>query len=103
MDKLSSVLSDEESLKQIAELAQMMMSEDGGEENKNIPDISSIMKLGGIAGAFSQNDRNTELLLALKPHLSDERQKKVDNAVKILRLVAVWNAAKESGIIDELF
>ena len=101
MDKLSSILSDEESLKQIAELAQMVMSEDG-EENKNIPDISSVMKLGTIAGAFSQKDRNTELLLALKPHLSDERQKKVDNAVKILKLIAVWNAAKESGIIDEL-
>ncbi|MBR0140840.1 MAG: hypothetical protein IJM19_01155 [Ruminococcus sp.] len=103
IDKLSSILSDEESLKQIAELAQMVMSEGSTDENKNTPDISSVMKLSAIAGAFSQKDKNTELLLALKPHLSDERQKRVDNAIKILKLTAVWNVAKESGLIDEFF
>ena len=102
MDKLSSILSDEESLKQIAELAQMFMSE-GDSEGNNSPDVSSIMKLSSLAGVFSQQDRNTQLLLALKPHLSDERQKKADNAIKLLKLIAVWNTAKESGIIDELF
>ena len=101
IDKLSSILSDEESLKQIAELAQMVMSE--GNTDGNTPDISSVMKLSAIAGAFSQKDKNTELLLALKPHLSDERQKRVDNAIKILKLTAVWNVAKESGLIDEFF
>ena len=103
MEKLSSILSDEESLKQVAELAQMLMSDGDAGENKDIPDASSIMKLSSLAGVFSQQDRNTQLLLALRPHLSDERQKKVDNAVKILKLVTVWNTAKESGIIDELF
>lgn len=103
MEKLSSILSDEESLKQVAELAQMLMSDGDADGNKDIPDVSSIMKLSSLAGAFSQQDRNTQLLLALRPHLSDERQKKVDNAVKILKLVTVWNTAKESGIIDELF
>ena len=103
MEKLSSILSDEESLKQVAELAQMLMSDEDAGENKDIPDVSLIMKLSSLAGVFSQQDRNTQLLLALRPHLSDERQKKVDNAVKILKLVTVWNTAKESGIIDELF
>ena len=103
MEKLSSILSDEESLKQVAELAQMLMSDGDADGNKDIPDVSSIMKLSSLAGAFSQQDRNTQLLLALRPHLSDDMKTNVDNAVKVLKLVTVWNTAKESGIIDELF
>ena len=47
--------------------------------------------------------RILELLLALKPHLKEEKQKKVDKAVKILKLIAVWNIAKESGMLEDLF
>jgi hypothetical protein len=53
-------------------------------------------------GAFSQSDKNSELLLALKPHLSAERQQKVDKAIKLLKLIAVWNMAKESGLLDNI-
>ena len=106
MGKLGELLSDEESVKQIAELAQMLMSEgegNGGADGEaQAPDLGAIMKLSGLMGAFSQSDRNTELLLALKPHLSAERQKKVDKAVKLLKLIAVWNIAKESGLLNDI-
>lgn len=113
--KINDVLSDEESRKQLSELLQMFMSgevndAESGEEcetaneeqTSDMPDFSSILKLTGIMSAYSQNDKNSELLLALKPHLSEEKQKRVEKAVKILKLIAVWNVAKESGAIDEL-
>ena len=102
MGKLEELLSDEESVKQLTELAQMFMNESGNGEGSSIPDIESVMKLSGLVGAFSQSDKNSELLLALKPHLSAERQQKVDKAIKLLKLIAVWNMAKESGLLDNI-
>ena len=102
MGKLEELLSDEESVKQLTELAQMFMNEGGNGEGSSIPDIESVMKLSGLVGAFSQSDKNSELLLALKPHLSPERQQKVDKAIKLLKLIAVWNMAKESGLLDNI-
>ena len=109
--KLGELLSDEESVQQLTELAQMMMSGDeegsgeGSEETSNgegMHDLGAVMKIAGLAGALSQKDKNAELLLALKPHLSEERQKKVDKAVKLLKLIAIWNMAKENGLLSDL-
>lgn len=115
MEKIGKLLSDGESMKQLSELAQLLMSETKSNEESNLtdneecnensgnmPDISSITKIAGLMGAFSQNDKNTELLLALKPHLREERQQKVDKAIKMLKLIAIWNIAKESGLIDDI-
>lgn len=122
MDKISGLLSDEESVRQLSELAKMFMSESGEEAPEGeaaetsespdssdgggaggMPDIDTLLKLTSLAGAFTQNDRNTELLMALKPHLGEGKQKKVDKAVKLLRLIAVWNIAKESGLLKDMF
>lgn len=112
MGKIGDLLSDEESVKQLSELAQMIMSENGndarqetGESQENggdFPDLGSIMKLTGLLGSVSQQDKNTELLLALKPHLKEEKQKKVDKAIKLLKVIALWNVAKESGLLQDL-
>lgn len=116
MGKIGELLSDEESVKQLSELAQMLMSDGsdaGGKEGENCTsggqqqegsgfDIGSIMKLTGLLGSVSQNDKNTELLLALRPHLKEEKQKRVDKAVKLLKLIAVWNVAKDSGLLNDL-
>ncbi|MCR4889742.1 MAG: hypothetical protein K5979_11285 [Ruminococcus sp.] len=118
MDKISGLLSDEESVRQLSELAKMIMtgdetdgedeadvSEDTSEQEQpsdggGMPDIDTILKLTSLAGALTQRDKNAELLLALKPHLGEEKQKRVDKAVKLLKLVAVWNMAKESGLLN---
>ena len=47
-------------------------------------------------------DSNTQLLMALRPHLKVERQERVDRAVKLMKLIAVWNAAKESGLLNDI-
>lgn len=118
MGKIGEILADEESMKQLTELAQMLSSDasestdeteetmcdasDGDEGGSGFPDIGTIMKLTGLMGALSQKDKNAELLLALKPHLGEEKQKKVDKAIKLLKLLAVWNMAKESGLLNDL-
>ena len=118
MDKVSGLLSDEESVRELSELAKMFMSgTDGGAEDTageetaaaeefsdsgGMPDIETILKLTSLAGAFTQRDKNADLLLALKPHLGEEKQKRVDRAVKLLKLIAVWNMAKESGLLKDM-
>lgn len=120
MGKIGELLSDEESVKQLSELAQMMMGDSASSAQENsggeteseqvessssesgFPDIGSLMKLTGLMSSMSQNDKNAELLLALKPHLKEEKQKKIDKAVKLLKVIAIWNMAKESGLLKEL-
>ena len=120
MGKISGILSDDESVKQLAELVKMFKSGDFNESGEStvkssgndindkecsddsMPDIHQMMKLASLAGTFSQNDENTELLLALRPHLSVKKQQKLDKAVKILKLTAVYSAAKENGLINNI-
>ena len=59
------------------------------------------MKMQDIMGAVSQKDKNTDLLLALKPHLKEERQQKIDKAIKIMKLLAVWKVLKDSGMLKD--
>lgn len=122
MNKLGEVLSDPESVKQITELAQMFMSEttdnksnssensENGEQKNDSEnsgglfsgiDFNSIMKIQEIMGAVSGKDKNSELLLALKPHLSPEKQKKADKAIKLIKLLTIWNFIKDSGILKD--
>lgn len=112
MEKIGKLLSDEESMRQLTELAQLLTSNDQSDvnipeeknctENNNMPDVAKIMQLTELMGTFSQSDSNTELLMALKPHLKEERRQKVDKAVKMLRLMAVWNVAKENGLLNDI-
>lgn len=120
MGKLGELLSDEESVKQLSELAQMLMSEtvsdnnnSSNEENEadestagglfsNGFDINSLMKIQGLVGAMNQKDKNADLLAALKPHLKSEKHEKVDKAIKILKLLAIWNIVKESGMLKDI-
>lgn len=118
--KIKEILSDEESMKQLNELAQMFSSPDNSENNNmksnnninnNKPsanndvlgfDISKLMQIQQIMSK-TENDKNTDLLLALKPLLKKERRERVDKAVKILKLLAVWNILKESGLLNDFF
>lgn len=112
MKKMNALLSDEESVRQLSELAQMIdeesnsktenFSETISETNSDAVDISQIMKIAGLMNSLSENDSNTELLTALKPHLKEERQKRVDKAVKLLRIMSLISAAKENDMLNDI-
>ncbi len=106
--KIGDLLSDEESVKQLSELAQMLVSDEKEQESSIIRpdfsdmDIASVIKLTSLIGEASKQNKNSDLLIALKPHLGAEKQKRVDKALKLLKILAIWNIAKESGLLKDL-
>ncbi len=112
MNKISGILSDEESMRQIAELAKMLQSEGLNNSSSEVsedcpsddamPDMEQIMSLVTLANSLNQQDKNTQLLLALRPHLSEGKQIKLDKAIKMLKLLTVYNTAKESGLLNNI-
>lgn len=68
----------------------------------NIGNISSVMKVMSLLQNKKEDDR-VRLLLALKPHLSNERAQRVDRAVSLLKIASILPILKEEGIIDGLF
>lgn len=123
-EKIGSLLSDEESMKQIRELAAMFSSgnmgggaspdDEGSGENfsgaggtgseSSSDDFSNInfTAIMQLMGAMSRSDKNCDLLIALKPHLCAERQVKIDKAVKLLKLYNLFVTARDSGLLNDL-
>ena len=104
--KLSSLLNDPEGLNQIKELASSLLGEgDNAKNEKNEQpsgnEIAAIMQvLQALKGA---NDKSVELLLALRPHLSYERQKRLDTAIKLVKIFSFLPLIKDSNLLGDLF
>ena len=100
-DQLSALLNNPESMKMLSELAGGLL---GGEKEKeqSAPEIpmeqlDMLMKVGSALNSRGEDERS-RLLLALKPHLSGERQVKVDRAIKLLKLIEILPLLRESGL-----
>ena len=62
----------------------------------NAADLNMMMKAKKIFDKMnSASDKNTDLIMALKPHLSPENRNKADSAIKILRLFDALPYLKE--------
>ena len=119
---LQNVLSDEQSMSQISELAKMLSGssnsppEQGSEQSGGLEQLSNLLggnppphqggidpalmlKLGSVINAATKNDDSVNLLLALKPMVSEEKQAKIDRVISIFRLLAAYPALKESGLL----
>ena len=123
-DKLNAILGNREAMGQIMALAQSLgeqeaqptVTEGEGyvpveEVREETPDLSSL--LGGIDPKMMQmgmrllreynhgDDRNTALLVALRPFVKEERFAKLDRAIQIARLSRVirvlFDSVKEKG------
>ncbi|HAJ98095.1 MAG TPA: hypothetical protein DCO72_10220 [Ruminococcus sp.] len=106
--KMQELLSDPESMKQISELAQMLQTDNESsvptvheEPPKMQPDMSALLQVGELF-KNQKADKNTALLLALRPHLGENRQKRVDQAVRMLRLWEIWQTLQKSGMLQNL-
>ena len=129
MSKLQSVLGDEQSMKQLSEIASALSSEtpEQAPANNAQPDFSQLLKslnleqaqqtaqpaapagngldvskllaLQTIMQQANKQDKNVDLLLALRPLLKEENQAKIDRLIKIFKLFAVYPALKESGLL----
>lgn len=114
--KIQSLLSDEESMNQIKELAAMLSggSFDGtntsggpaedpsAAETDNSGRGLNPLSLIQLLGAVSADDKDCGLLLALRPHLSEEKQRRLDKAVKLLKLYNIFVTMRENGMLNDL-
>ena len=110
--QLNAILSSPESMQQVAQLAQMLASGQNGSSASPVPEHTAPEKNGGTAELSSllgdldlatisrflpllqelkadSGDERTQLLYALKPFLTPERQEKIDSALRIARLLRV--------------
>lgn len=97
--KLSELLKDPDTVSYIGEMAKNLFPEQEESSAGASPDMIKIMSL---INRFKNtgDSENQRLLMALKPHLSEERQKKVDTAVKILKLIELMPVLSESGLLE---
>lgn len=56
--------------------------------------ISSVARFSGM---MNESDEKSNFILALKPLLSEKRQKKADDAVMMLKFMKIINALQENG------
>ena len=108
--KLTEILNDPESMNRVREMAESLLSDN---TKKDEPTEQSLFgnldgaQLGNIMSIVSKlnqknDDARTNLLMALKPHLSEHKREKVDTAIKILRLLELLPLLKESGILGKI-
>lgn len=111
--KITEVLNNPESMKKFGEFASGFLAQP--ESSKKSPvfedsDISinpeqmgSIIKIiSALKKSSSDEDNNTKLLTALKPHLSEKRGKKIDKALSLMKIAKLLPVLKESGIMNLL-
>lgn len=68
----------------------------GGLDGDTLQVVSKILPL---LSTFRQEDNNTRLLHALRPLLGPERQKKVDEAIKMLSMLRLLPVLRGQGIL----
>lgn len=71
-------------------------------EMPNLFDSAMLGNISKLGKAVSGDDERTALIKALKPLLSEPRQQKADEVIKILRLVQLIPLLKDSGLLKGL-
>ena len=117
-EKLASILNDPQSMERVRKMAESLLGDEAPVAEPSKPDLSSLSGFFSSEGAMpdaqtlskimsvmgklnsKSDDCRTALLTALKPNLSEERRKKVDTAIKILKFIELLPLLKESGILN---
>lgn len=112
--KLTELLNDPDSMNRVRQMAESILGENEPHEAhlpSPVPDFGAIgdMLAGGelqaIISAIShmknaKDDSRIQLLSALKPHLNEERRKRTDTAIKILKLLDALPYLHDSGLLN---
>lgn len=104
-DKLSEILNDPEGMARIQSMAQSLLGESETKKDEETPSVAegvAITKMLSVLKNSGGDDRS-RLLMALRPHLSDERRERVDKAVKLLRIASILPVLQESGMLSDIF
>lgn len=74
-----------------------------GNSQPALPDsgtLQLVTKLAPMLSAVQQEDESTRLLQALRPLLGEERQKKLDEVIRILQLLRILPLLRQSGLLN---
>lgn len=118
-EKITQILNDPDGMDMVKSLAGSLLggqnAPQAGEEKPtggalSLPDsgglsldpkqLGMIMKVMNSLKSNDADDDRIRLLTALRPHLSPERQKKTDTAVKMLKLLKLLPLIKDSGLFE---
>lgn len=97
-------MSDESDL--LKTLTSLLSSEDEPqekqeEENSDTSpfDLDTILKMGSMFSELNTDDSRDKLLRDLKPFLSPEKRDKIDQTIKILKLLKIAEKAKNENLL----
>lgn len=118
--KINKILSDPQAIQQIKGLSQSLglgtdtvqdekkheistdlLSGLTGMQNDNT--ISLLSKIAPMLTNLNKEDDTTRLLKSLRPFLSDERRKKLDQAEKLMKMMKLLPLLKDTPLLDSLF
>ncbi len=109
-EKLSDILNNPESLSQVRQMAENILGNNQKPEEKStaLNELDSVLGAGELQSVISiieklkssGNDPRSQLLNALKPHLSKPKREKADTAIKILKVIEILPYLRESGILN---
>lgn len=106
--KLAEILNDPEAMSRVKNMAENILGGNNSEEKSSPLDTNGLLNAGEMAGLISivsrlknsSDNPRSQLLNALKPHLSEPRREKVDTAIKILKIIEILPLMKDSGILN---
>lgn len=70
--------------------------------NNSDPMTAMLLRAAPLLASANREDDSTRLLAALRPLLGEARQKKLDDASKILKLLHLLPLLKESGVLQNI-
>ena len=115
-EKLTSLLGNPEIMDKIQNLSGLLGSSenDNSEKTENKTDetqknesddfgfspdmIGNLFKIMPLISSLGKEDKYTKFLKSLKPLLSEERQKKLGNSAKILKIMQILPLIKDQGL-----
>ena len=66
-------------------------------------DADTLLKLMDIFSKLSEEDKDTKLLMALKPYLRTENQAKLQRAAMLMKIMSIIPLLRDSGLSGNLF
>ena len=115
-EKLIKMLGSKENIEKIKNFSKVLKDENLNSENtsetlneedsqnglQDFPadTLNIVMKLMPILSSINKEDKNTKFLGALRPLLSEKRQKKLDESMKMMQMMKVLPLFKEQGIFN---
>lgn len=110
-EKLNELLRDPETMQQVQALAGMLGQSNGEEKKESSPRKGAEEEPSGSPEMFrmltqvmpllsqmNREDDNTRFLQALRPLLKEDRQQRLDQAVKFLQMLTILPYLREMGI-----